>query len=232
MVSSPKGEVWLDQRMEVKGRTESWEEEGGRGRRRGWLLTVQVSVLEGGCAPVSWLPWVEMGADQNCISFCFFGSACSVQKFPGQRSKLSHSSGNAESLTARPSGNSSCGFRVLLTSLQNCGHHTLGCSFYFGTLMAIRKWPCVVWDICLLKRCTRWFWFCPLGPRREIMIPLSCVDNSTDGWAPASCGRERAPKTWLFCAGTSAPSMSMMRFPTTLSCHLPLKERCQDSACY
>ena len=38
--------------------------------------------------------------------FFFFGHTCSMQMFLGQGSNLSHSSDNAESLTARPPENS------------------------------------------------------------------------------------------------------------------------------
>ena len=67
-----------------------------------------------------------------CLFVCFFfgGLAPSIQKFPGQGSNLSHnndlshSSDNAESLTARPPGNSSSTlykhvFLLLLATLQN-----------------------------------------------------------------------------------------------------------------
>ena len=40
------------------------------------------------------------------LHFFFFGRSRSMRKFPGQRSNLSHSSDNAESLTAGPPGNS------------------------------------------------------------------------------------------------------------------------------
>ena len=47
--------------------------------------------------------------------FFFFGDTHDMEKFPGEKSNLCHSSDNAESLTTRPPGNS---WSVLL--LNNC----------------------------------------------------------------------------------------------------------------
>ena len=49
-----------------------------------------------------------------CAFFFSFGCTCGMQKFPGQGSKVQHSSDHTRSLTARPPGNS-CLCLIMLT---------------------------------------------------------------------------------------------------------------------